>query len=70
LSLIGGGTFIANIAWGIGEGIAINGLSNMLEGNSFFQGAGKAGAIGGIFALLTSSLESLEKLERRVWIWN
>jgi len=27
----------------------------MLEGNSFFQGAGKAGAIGGIFALLTSS---------------
>lgn len=63
LAFIGGGTFIANIAWGTGQGIAMNGLSNVLDGNPFFQGAGTAGIIGGTFAAVTSGIESYKNWE-------
>ena len=56
---IGGGSFLANVAWGAGEGILANGLSNALDGEAFFSGAGKAAIIGGAFAALTSGIESI-----------
>lgn len=54
LSLVGGGTFIANVAWGAGEGIFTNGISNVLNGNSFFQSAGMAALWGAGLATVTS----------------
>ncbi len=57
---IGGGSFLANVAWGAGEGILANGLSNALDGEAFFSDAGKAAIIGGAFAAVTSGIESLK----------
>jgi RHS repeat-associated protein len=54
LSLIGGGAFIANVAWGAGQGVFTNGLSNILNGNHFFQGAGLAALTGAAFAAISS----------------
>lgn len=62
LGQIGGGTFLLNVSLGIGQGIGINGLSNTLDGNPFFQGAFTAGAIGGAFAAITSGLESYRNM--------
>jgi RHS repeat-associated protein len=62
-SLIGGGSFLANVAWGAGEAVVTNGLSNLLNNNPFFQGAGVAAAIGGGFAALTSWIEANRNFE-------
>ena len=56
---IGGGSFLANVAWGAGEGILANGLSNALDGEAFFSGVGKAALIAGAFATVTSGIESI-----------
>ncbi len=58
LSLIGGGSFLANMAWGVGEGVAVNGLSHVLNGNPFFQGGGKAALLAGVFSVVTSGIEA------------
>ncbi|MBO9563069.1 MAG: VCBS repeat-containing protein [Niastella sp.] len=58
LAFVGGGTFIANVAWGAGQGVLMNGFSNLLDGDPFFQGAGTAAIIGGAFAAVTSGIES------------
>lgn len=54
LSLIGGGSLLGNAAWGAGQGVFTNGVSNLLNGDSFFQGAGTAALLGAAFAIVTS----------------
>lgn len=47
------GDFIPQLLVGAGIGVTTNGINNIINGNSFFQGAGKAalfGAIGGAFS--------------------
>jgi len=56
---IGGGSFLGNVAWGAGEGVLANGISNALDGEAFFDGAGKAAILGGAFAAVTSGIESV-----------
>lgn len=60
LALVGGGTFIANVAWGAGQGVFTCGLSNVLNGQNFFSNAGSAALWGGAFAALSSGIESLK----------
>lgn len=60
LSLVGGGSFLANVAWGAGEGIVTNGLSNILNGQNIFDGMGAAALWGGGFAALSSGIESIK----------
>ena len=58
LGMVGGGSFLANIAWGVGEGVVVNGLSNTLDGNELFKGAGISAIVGGAFAAISSGIES------------
>ena len=62
LSAIGGGTFVANVAWGNGEGVLTNGISNLFDGEGFFKGAIGAGLIAGGIAAVSSTIESLKNL--------
>jgi RHS repeat-associated protein len=55
---IGGGSLLGNVAWGVGQGVVVNELSNILNGNPAFQGAGTAALFGGAFALLSSGIEA------------
>jgi hypothetical protein len=59
-SLVGGGSFVANVLWGAGEGVLTNGLSNILNNQDFFAHAGSAALLGGGFAALSSGIESLK----------
>ena len=66
LALIGtGGSFLANVAFGVGQGVVVNGLSNILDGNYFFNGALNAGIIGGAFAAVSSGIEAQVNWEGR-----
>jgi RHS repeat-associated protein len=53
-SLIGGGPLLGDILLGIGQGLATNGLNNILEGESFFKNAGITAGISAAFVLANS----------------
>ena len=58
LSLVGGGTFAANVAWGMGEGALTGGLDAALWGNDIGKGMLWGAVMGGAFASVTSGIES------------
>ena len=58
LSMVGGGTFVANVAWGIGEGAVTGGLDAALWGNDIGKGMLNGAVIGGAFAAATSGIEA------------
>ena len=60
LSLIGGGTFLANVAWGAGQGVVTNGLSNILNGQNIFDGLVSSALWGGGLAVLSSGVEAFK----------
>ena len=63
LSMVGGGTFVANVAWGMGEGAITGGLDAVLWGNDIGQGMLYGGAIGGAFAFGQSTIESVKNMK-------
>lgn len=63
LSMVGGGTFVANVAWGMGEGAITGGLDAALWGNDIGRGMLYGAVIGGAFATATSSIESFNNLK-------
>jgi len=58
LSMVGGGTFVANVAWGMGQGAITGGLDAALWGNDVGKGMLYGAAIGGAFAAATSGIEA------------
>jgi RHS repeat-associated protein len=61
LSTVGGGTFVANVAWGVGQGAFTGGLDAVVWGNEEIGMTMLKGAIvGGAFATLTSGIESIK----------
>lgn len=60
LSLVGGGTFVANVAWGMGQGAITGGLNAALWGDDIGQGMLYGAAIGGAFAFGQSSYQSIK----------
>ncbi|MGC9353312.1 MAG: RHS repeat domain-containing protein [Mariniphaga sp.] len=63
LSMVGGGTFVANVAWGMGEGALTGGLDAALWGNEIGNGMLYGAAIGGAFAFGQSTIESVKNME-------
>jgi len=60
LSMIGGGTFVANLAWGAGEGALTGGLDAALWGNNIGEGMMWGAASGMAFASITSGIEAIQ----------
>ncbi len=58
LSMVGGGPFVANVAWGMLEGAITGGLDAALWGNDIGPGMLYGAAIGGVFAAGTSGIEA------------
>ena len=58
LAMVGGGTFLANVAWGMGQGAVTGGLNAALWGNDIGKGMLYGAAIGGAFAAATSGIEA------------
>jgi hypothetical protein len=56
LSTIGGGSFLANVAWGAAEGGITGGLNSMLNGGNVINGALRGAAWGAGFATLNSGI--------------
>jgi hypothetical protein len=63
LSMAGGGTFVANVAWGMAEGAINGGLDAALWGNDVGEGMLYGAAIGGAFAFGQSTIESFKNLK-------
>lgn len=59
LAGVGGGTFVENILWGIGEGAAVGALNAALWGEDVGRAALVGGLTGGAFAALTSLPEAI-----------
>lgn len=57
LSMVGGGTFAANLAWGITQGATTGGLDAALWGNDIGQGMLYGAIAGAAFATATSGIE-------------
>jgi RHS repeat-associated protein len=62
LSMVGGGTFIANIAWGLGQGAFTGGLDALLWGEDIKRSAMIGAAFGAGFAAVTSGIEAFKNL--------
>jgi RHS repeat-associated protein len=60
LSIIGGGTFAVNLAWGAGEGAVTGGFDAALWGNDIGRGMAWGAASGMAFASITSGIESIQ----------
>ena len=59
LAPIGGGTFIANVAWGAGQGALLGGLGAAMSGGDIGKGMLYGAVIGAAFATVTSGIESI-----------
>jgi len=62
LSMVGGGAFIANIAWGMGQGAFTGGLDALLWGEDIKRSAMIGAAFGAGFAAVTSGIEAFKNL--------
>jgi RHS repeat-associated protein len=60
LSAFGGGTFLANVAWGAGEGAITGALDALLWGEDVGKGALYGAATGAIFATVQSTSQSIK----------
>ncbi len=63
LSMIGGGTFVANVAWGMTEGAITGGLDAALWGKDVGESMLYGAAIGGAFAFGQSTIEALKNFD-------
>jgi RHS repeat-associated protein len=60
MSMIGGGVFLANLAWGIGQGAMAGVMDAAMWGGDMGKSALYGAAIGGLFAAATSGIESIK----------
>ncbi len=58
LSMVGGGTFFANVAWGAFEGMLTGGLDAVLWGYDVGKGMINGALMGAAFAAITSGIEA------------